>query len=379
MSCELITGSPGAGKTTYAVATRIVDEAARSITLEGGEVVKRRIVCAGVRGLVLDHERLPHMLTGDKSPQSVIDRWNELEQSGEPVHSRLPGADPVPCEAMVQNWWLWCKPGDFIVVDEIQFLAPRGMMGRKPPFWIQALEIHRHYGVDFLFITQHPGLVDAVIKALVNPHRHVRSVLGSSLCTVYTWDHAANPERFQMANKSMFVRRAAHYKLFHSTVAVVAPPTAGRSILLVLPLLLALCIGGVMFLKQAFKPPAAQALAQAPGTDLGLSSLAAPAVASGGNVHPAVGPGPATSKRSPRTGWRASHPVVTGCVARGDVCRCVGDDGRPVQLDLPSCKTAAAGFEGLVVWEPREHPSPPEPVSLPVAPHSASAHPLPAL
>ena len=349
MSCELITGSPGAGKTTYAVATRIVDEAARVIEIDG-EKVQRRIVCAGVRGLVMEHERLPHILTGDKSAQSDIDRWNECNGSGEPVHARLPGDPPVDCVPMVQNWWLWCKPGDFIVVDEVQFLAARGMMGRKPPYWIQALEIHRHYGVDFLFITQHPGLVDSVIKALVNPHRHVRCVMGSSVCTVYTWDHASNPERFNLANKSVFVRRAKHYKLFHSTVAVIKPPTSGRSIFVVVPVLMVAVILGVVYFKGRFASAAPVAASSQASAGLVAGSGTTPAIS--GHLLPA-------GQHAPRAGWRALHPVVTGCVARGDECRCIGVEGRPVVLDHATCKTSAKGFDGLVIWEPRQALIPP--------------------
>ncbi len=118
-----------------------------------------------------------------------------MEDADTPKHQRLPGTPPQEVECLVQNWWLWCKPGDLIAVDEAQFLAPRGAMGRKPPYWIQALEIHRHYGVDFIIITQHPQLIDTTIRNLVGLHRHVRSVLGSPVCMVYVWDHASNPER----------------------------------------------------------------------------------------------------------------------------------------------------------------------------------------
>jgi Zonular occludens toxin (Zot) len=341
VSIELITGSPGAGKTTFAVATRVLAESERFIELPDKTKIKRRIVAAGVRGLVIEHERLPHALTGDKTNQREVDKWNEVTDSGDTVHERLPGMPPVKCDAMVQNWWLWCLPGDCIVVDEVQFLAERGIMGRKPPYWIRALEIHRHYGVDFIFITQHPGLVDSVIKALVNPHRHVRSVMGSALCTVYTWDHASNTERLQHASKSAFLRRAKHYRLFHSTVAVVAPPTAGRWVLIGVPALFLAAYLGLLSFKQRFEPapvPLASAVASPlPGGTVPLSHP--------DGVAPRV-----------RTGWRSKHPFVAGCVASGDVCRCVGDKGAPVQLDLASCKTASSSFDGLVEWEPREAP-----------------------
>lgn len=249
MTIELITGTPGAGKTTFAVAERLAVEVKRKLKTEQGVEYSRRVLVAGVRGLVLEHERLPHKLTGEKITDQEVDRWNAMCSGDTPVYQRLAG-DPVVTETpelvardgiltptgntvtvtpMVQNWWLWCKPGDLILVDEAQFLAPRGILGRKPPYWIQALEIHRHYGVDFIFVTQHPHLIDTTIRNLVGLHRHVRSVMGSPVCMTYVWDHASNPERASLASKKAWVRRAAHYKLFHSSVAHIKPPSAGRA------------------------------------------------------------------------------------------------------------------------------------------------------
>ncbi len=339
---ELITGSPGAGKTTFAVASRLLEESKRDITLEGGEVVRRRLVCAGFRGLKVEHEQLPHKLTGQVTADAEVAQWNEIADGDQPKHQRLPGQPVRDVPACVQNWWLWCKPGDLICVDEAQFIAPRGTLGRKPPYWIQALEIHRHYGVDFLVITQHPQLIDTTIRALVGLHRHVRSVLGSPLCMVYVWDHASNPDRFHLANKSTFLRRPAHYRLFHSSVAHVKPPSGGRSIVVIVPALIAALVVGVWVFKQRFTP---EGVAKATGGVLA--------------VAPASGGGQAPAKPGARPGglW-GPLPVVRGCVARGDVCRCVGDGGEPLVLDRESCGRSASGFTGLVAWAAREAPSP---------------------
>lgn len=265
MTIELITGTPGAGKTTFAVAERLAVEVKRKLKTDDGVEYSRRVLVAGVRGLVLEHERLPHKLTGEKITDQDVDRWNAMASGDTPVYQRLAG-DPVVTETpelvavngiltptgrtlavtpMVQNWWLWCKPGDLILVDEAQFLAPRGILGRKPPYWIQALEIHRHYGVDFIFITQHPHLIDTTIRNLVGLHRHIRSVMGSAVCMTYTWDHASNPERASLASKKAWVRRSSHYKLFHSSVAHIKPPSAGRAGLAAALLLVAGFLGGI--------------------------------------------------------------------------------------------------------------------------------------
>jgi zona occludens toxin (predicted ATPase) len=269
---ELITGSPGAGKTTFAVAVRLAAEAGREVVTEDGDIVKRRVVVAGVKGLLIEHEVLPHRLTADEPSGEVVARYNAMRDDlpDTPVYQRLAGsASDRECPCLVQNWWLWCKPGDLIVVDEVQFMAPRGSLGKKPPYWIEAMAVHRHYGVDFLIITQHPQLIDAFIRNLVGMHRHVRSMLGSALCTVYVWDHASNPERFSLANKGFFWRRAKHYRLFKSSVAHVKPPTAGRGMLLMLPVLAIGIVLGVMrfksrFMGEAGAAPAVATVASAP-------------------------------------------------------------------------------------------------------------------
>lgn len=348
MTVELITGTPGAGKSTYAVAERLAKEAGRKIKLDDetclklgfdvGHTVQRRLVCAGVRGLKLEHERLPHLLTRDATPLKDVAEFNamvterneatgKLEETDEPVHKRLPGDPPVVgVPAIMQNWWLWCLPGDLICIDEAQFVMPRGSLGRKPPFWLQCFEIHRHYGVDFIIITQHPQLIDTTVRALVSLHRHVRSIMGSPLCTVYAWDHASNPERYNLATKELWRRRAAHYRLFHSSVAHVKPPSTGRSVFLVLGLLIVAVAGGAYAFTGRWRDKA-------------------PA--------PAERPGQALQQAGSQvTGSQPKKTRVAGCMSVGEACRCIDQDGHPVLLELALCQRSAAGFEGVVRWEP---------------------------
>lgn len=336
---ELITGSPGAGKTTFAVAVRVAAECGRQVVTEDGDIVSRRVVVAGVRGLLLEHEVLPHRLTADEPTGEVVARYNAMRDDlpDTPVYQRLAGSAPDrECPCLVQNWWMWCKPGDLIVVDEVQFMAPRGSLGKKPPYWIEAMAVHRHYGVDFLIITQHPQLIDSFIRNLVGMHRHVRSMLGSALCTVYVWDHASNPERFSLANKGFFWRRAKHYRLFKSSVAHVKPPTSGRGMLMVLPVLVIGIWFGVSHMKSRFM-----------GDGVPLASAVAASAA-----RPALGGGAAAGSVRP-AGYQ-DVPKVVGCYAVADLCTCVGERGRTVRVDRAMCLASASSYDGLVEWEPRK-------------------------
>lgn len=361
MTIELITGTPGAGKTCYAVAKRIAPEFGRQIAVERAngsvDLVERRIVVAGIRGLVLPHERLPHTLTGENCSPAEIARWNEEDEvTGEPTFKRLPGEDAYDnlarqnadgtwskFECTLFNWWLWCRPGDLIVCDEVQFIIPRGTLGKKPPHYIKSLEIHRHYGVDFLFITQNAQLLDTTIRNLVGLHRHVRSVLGTSLCMVYEWDHAANTERITHASKTFYKRRPAYFKLFKSTVAVIAPPKSGRAFVWMVPLLLA----------------AGAALAWNGTARWRNSAAGAAAVAA--SAAPSAGQDVARTRGVP-IGWYIDPklgvvPEVAGCYAVGAKCSCVNQAGAVQRVAEWLCRESVSSYDGLVKWKRREPPA----------------------
>lgn len=140
----LITGTPGSGKTLYAV------------WLMQKEVkAGRRLVVNGIKGLVLDHE----LLSDDDAR-----RWQECVQ---------------------QN--------DVLVVDEVQRVWPPVPSGAKPSPDIEALHVHRHMGVDLIVITQHPNRMNKTVRDLVGRHVHVRRLFGMRRAIVYEWDSVRNP------------------------------------------------------------------------------------------------------------------------------------------------------------------------------------------
>lgn len=83
MTIELITGAPGSGKTTFGVGRRLVEEVKRELRptdeeclklgVSPGTVFPRKAIVGGVGGLLVEHERMPHTLTGESVPQGEID------------------------------------------------------------------------------------------------------------------------------------------------------------------------------------------------------------------------------------------------------------------------------------------------------------------
>lgn len=70
----------------------------------------------------------------------------------------------------VHNWNTY-PTGSLVVVDEFQDYAQQRIKD-KAPEWITEFSTHRHKGLDFIFITQHPSLLDTWIRRLVQEHIH---------------------------------------------------------------------------------------------------------------------------------------------------------------------------------------------------------------
>jgi len=69
--------------------------------------------------------------------------------------------------------WMDLPDGSMVIVDECQHWWPPRSSGSKAPPHTLALQEHRHRGFDFIFVTQHPNLIDHAVRDLVEKHEHV--------------------------------------------------------------------------------------------------------------------------------------------------------------------------------------------------------------
>lgn len=104
---------------------------------------------------------------------------------------------------LLQDARRWHEPGQVVdgavvVLDEVQRVWRPTPAGSRVSDDIQALETHRHRGLDFLLVTQHPSLLNQNVRRLVGRHVHLRDVgvLGRYW---YEWPEATNPETFRNA------------------------------------------------------------------------------------------------------------------------------------------------------------------------------------
>ncbi len=181
----LITGTPGAGKTLYAISKLLRDlvgSVVAGVDDSGNKTEVPRIIYTNINGLLIDHE--------------LIDG----------------GA-----EGGLANWHKWAKPGSVICFDEVQREWPPRANGSKVPDYISALETHRHMGVDFIILTQNPMLLDRNVLALVGRHLHVRRFGGMGAALVYEWDHCSRQLLYSKALKKFpFKYDKSVFKLYKS-------------------------------------------------------------------------------------------------------------------------------------------------------------------
>jgi zona occludens toxin len=290
----LITGTPGSGKTLYAVSTTLQKLAAEEITTPDGEIIKRRLVVDGIRALLLPHDLMAKLV------QNQAGEWvpEDIEAHG------------------VWNWFEWCKPGDVIVIDEVQrHWRPRGM-NTKPHPSVQLLETHRHYGVDFVIITQNPMLLDQNIRRLVGRHQNIRRLWGMGRCVVYDWDGCqTNINSTKGSAISFFTYKKKDFELYHSAEL----HTKQRQ---KFPLILWLPIISLVFLIYLF--PRISTLFTNLTSGKPIPSAAAPqsSGASGSPSSPQSTPKP---------------PAIAGCVTSGTTCTCFDAAGARASFDPSRC------------------------------------------
>lgn len=198
----LYTGVPGAGKTLYAVSNLAKRE----------DFKNRPIFVDGIKDL--DRDKIPYL--------------------------------DIPEGESIQTWPKWAPPGAIIVVDECQRIFRPRPSGSRVPDYVAELETHRHRGLDFILITQHPRLIDVHLRGLIEHHTHIgKTNLGIRRKLEWTTGGAKDPEsraNIRDALVSVYKLDKSAYGLYKSAEVHTKIKTAKSKLLYMLPL--AICLIG---------------------------------------------------------------------------------------------------------------------------------------
>jgi len=317
----LITGTPGAGKTLYAVSTLVQQLCSQEIE-QDGKKVKRRLVADNVNGLLLPHELMAPgtFVQGEVQPGDGDGLW---------------------------NWPSWCKPGDVIFVDEVQrHWRPRGMSTKVKPE-VAALETHRHMGVDFVIVTQSPMLLDQNVRRLVGRHQHVRRMLGMHRAVIYDWDGCSQTLSPKSATgTSYFSYPKKAFELYKSS-ELHTKQKQKIPLWVVVPILAVL--GGVFILPKAFGVMSGAMTGKGVTSSVGAPAPVGPASTPAVLIAAPVAGSSAPAAQSLVSGYLApvvAPAVPVGCIVVQDRCGCFDAQGKKVPAEPAAC-FESAGVNGV--------------------------------
>lgn len=303
---SIITGLPGAGKTSWLVEQVLMKLAAKNweekaVDSDGNPVTVKRRLFTNVKGLLLEHE--------------------------------LIGEDEL------NSWPDWVKPGDIIVFDEIQKPWPKVPAGTKKPKCISELETHRHYGIDIYGLTQHPNLVNDALITLAGQHKHVRKVGNSRFATVYEWDGVSRTLLYKNSvSKSPWRRGKEVEKMYRSSALHTKQKRTLPTVLwIVILCLVGLPIGFYQFsgkFKERYFGEKPTALVASANSSSEKHQVKPEQV---DQAEP-VKPPPAEAAPSVPPGQTDQPIVFSGCARIRDRCQCFDTAGRPFEKEKLYCE-----------------------------------------
>jgi zona occludens toxin len=153
----LITGTPGAGKTAFAL-----DMMVRQTRLDNS----RKLYVHGIPELKLAHEIVA-------CDSSSCDYCCTLPPLPLPTtnYQRYTSFGYLRADM----WHEYAENGAILFFDEVQNIHRHRNPASPVPPSVAAYEVHRHRGLDFFIITQNPSLIDGNVRALVSRHIHLSS------------------------------------------------------------------------------------------------------------------------------------------------------------------------------------------------------------
>lgn len=319
----IITGTPGTGKTSYVVS--------ELMTTTG-----RNIYVDGIPDLVLPHEVCP-----------PVGEWVKVDKDADGATSHT---------------WNF-PPNSIIIVDEAQRNFRPRPAGSKVPDYVAALETHRHAGLDFWFITQHPALIESNVRRLCGRHVHIRTTaIGRRL---HEWTQVEDPEnasaRASAVTRPYKLPKEAFGKYKSAEVHTKNKARLPLSMFVVIAAIVGFIVvawftyGSV---KKKIEP------AKVSTTDQHSAASIHPSqgvVSQGVAVDPAelltqfdarVPGRPETAPAFDALRVVKNMPVVVGCVQTSTRCTCVNQQGLDANLDKMQCESWLKNppFNPYVEW-----------------------------
>lgn len=158
-----------------------------------------------------------------RPPLGAAESFRDVNGSKEPIQvfaSGVPfsdlGLSTLPVTILDDpTRWMDCPAGSVVIIDECQRIFRSRPPGAPVPEYVAALETHRHLGIDLVFVTQDPMLLDKHVRRLVGSHYHAKRTFGLNGTTMFHWQHCCDdPNGYHEKKEATKVRRKLPKKIF---------------------------------------------------------------------------------------------------------------------------------------------------------------------
>lgn len=151
------------------------------------------------------------LITGTPGAGKTLFAVSEIIKAvkdGRTVFTNIEGMNLEGVFPLTENDWREYPDGSLVVYDEAhQIFRATGRPGLSNDPVINDMDMHRHRGFDLWFITQFPTKVHHEIRSMCDEHFHLLRQFGAKQATLYKWPEAVDAKDYyqrSVADKSLF-------------------------------------------------------------------------------------------------------------------------------------------------------------------------------
>lgn len=166
--------------------------------------------------------------------------------------------------------------GSIFVIDEAQEIFPPKPAGSSKTPIISLFETRRHYGYDFVIVTQHPMLVHKNLRLLISNHYHNVRPFGLGYRKVLQWSSVNEDPEPNHSQSDAVVTKKKHdkelFKYYKSSTMHVKQKNLPKKPFIVLAICLVVIIGSMSYVFASLSGPELEESPVTPPPSLNQSS-----------------------------------------------------------------------------------------------------------
>lgn len=163
------------------------------------------------------------LITGTPGAGKTLFAVSEILKAvkeGRTVYTNIEGMEMEGVFPLDEKDWREYPDGSLVVYDEChQIFRATGRPGLSNDPVITDMDMHRHRGFDLWFITQFPTKVHHEVRQMCDEHYHLLRQFGAKQATLYKWPEAVDskdPHQRSVADKSLFRYPKECFKYYKS-------------------------------------------------------------------------------------------------------------------------------------------------------------------